>query len=584
VSGNAPGNGQYSVLMGADDGLGSDSLITFAGGQYMTEAFSACNIMGTEPVPGKLPHVFIQVMGKNLDFHAFLGYVTITFQEVVEIQYTAPNGDAVTDYVIYNVGQISLDLYADGSVSEILDMETSIDTVSGVGESAIHIPQNLTNTEIYLKSFTTTTDTPVTIQSENNRDNTNGWTGAFKSLTYSSSISDSRIYLGTLNGGYFASIGFSVNGLTSDSETYEFVFTSVSEGGVENDFNITVHAREHEDVVVTFVDSKLGSIKEYYFQYGSRISESDCPSTGASFVGWYMDEDFINEYNYNAPLTSNMTLYARYMYTVTFDNMNGSQSIAYVQIVAGGTLINKPTDPTWEGYEFAGWYQDTNYSLSWDFSNDKVASDVRLYAKWIGDVFDVGYSYMGMPLVDGSVITLKSGDVFSLTTSGAAKLYVLEGNTYAEYVLTSGTHHFDQVPVSGDSVRISTTSGDVSVFDGCMLIPGDGDSVTLENDTVFTISVWDSGLSVDGYAFNSRGIHLVKVGGASSAGTFANGNVITFTDAPEIRNQVRFGDMYGSSIIEATERAKALLGASDSIFKFVRWQIQNGSGQIVAIY
>ena len=242
------------------------------------------------------------------------------------------------------------------------------------------------------------------------------------------------------------------------------------------------------------------------------------------------------------------------------------------------------SDGVAKNYEFAGWYQDTNYSLSWDFSNDKVASDVRLYAKWIGDVFDVGYSYMGMPLVDGSVITLKSGDVFTLTTSGAAKLYVLEGNTYAEYVLTSGTHHFDQVPVSGNSVRISTTSGDVSVFDGCMLIPGDHDSVTLENNTVFTISVWDSGLSVDGYAFNSRGIHLVKVGGASPAGTFSNGNVITFTDAPEIRNQVRFGDMYGSSIIEATERAKALLGASESTFKFVRWQIQNGSGQTVAIY
>ena len=66
-------------------------------------------------------------------------------------------------------------------------------------------------------------------------------------------------------------------------------------------------------------------------------------------------------------------------YTVTFDS-NGGSSVAK-QTVASGKRANEPTDPTREGYEFAGWYTDTALTQVYDFS-DVVTESFTLYARW----------------------------------------------------------------------------------------------------------------------------------------------------------------------------------------------------------
>lgn len=243
VEGTTPGVNQYSVLMGADDGKGSDTLVTFGEGQYLSNTFTACNIMGSEIDPGNVPQIYIQVIGHNNNFNTFLGCATITFQEVVPIEYQLSTGETVIDYVIYNVGEVNLDMYAEGEDSRLPDMETTINTVNGVGEATVHIPENLTDTKIYIKSFETSTGTPVTISSKNNRDNNLGWSLPLRSFTYSSSDSEINELLGTLNGGYYATIAFNVSELNNDTETYVITFTSVSALGVTNDFVVTIHER-----------------------------------------------------------------------------------------------------------------------------------------------------------------------------------------------------------------------------------------------------------------------------------------------------------------------------------------------------
>ena len=70
-------------------------------------------------------------------------------------------------------------------------------------------------------------------------------------------------------------------------------------------------------------------------------------------------------------------------YTVVFES-NGGTSIESLN-VKHNEKINKPTDPTKEGYVFEGWYTDSLLNIIYDFENDVVTSNLILYAKWIGN-------------------------------------------------------------------------------------------------------------------------------------------------------------------------------------------------------
>jgi len=64
---------------------------------------------------------------------------------------------------------------------------------------------------------------------------------------------------------------------------------------------------------------------------------------------------------------------------VTF-NSNGGSAVAQQNVVHGGT-ITEPTNPTKNGYAFAGWYADSELTIPFDFST-AINNTTRLYAKW----------------------------------------------------------------------------------------------------------------------------------------------------------------------------------------------------------
>ena len=70
---------------------------------------------------------------------------------------------------------------------------------------------------------------------------------------------------------------------------------------------------------------------------------------------------------------------------VKFDARGGSSVNG--QTPASGSTVSKPTDPTREGYTFAGWYTDEACTKAYDFSV-AVTADMTLYAKWIKKAAD----------------------------------------------------------------------------------------------------------------------------------------------------------------------------------------------------
>lgn len=52
------------------------------------------------------------------------------------------------------------------------------------------------------------------------------------------------------------------------------------------------------------------------------------------------------------------------------------------QTVTYGEKLERPNNPTREGYRFLGWYQDIDLQIPWDFDTDTVQGNMTLYAKW----------------------------------------------------------------------------------------------------------------------------------------------------------------------------------------------------------
>ena len=146
-------------------------------------------------------------------------------------------------------------------------------------------------------------------------------------------------------------------------------------------FTLTLVVSKTPDVSVTFHVNESTQLK-YTYSYGTVVSLTDSPPTDANFVGWYTDSSFNNPFTFNIPITKDIDLYARYMFAVTLDYMDGTSSVVYVSMPSG--VIGSMSDPVRPGYSFGGWYSDTEYEHSWTLATDVVTDSMTLYARWVG--------------------------------------------------------------------------------------------------------------------------------------------------------------------------------------------------------
>lgn len=69
------------------------------------------------------------------------------------------------------------------------------------------------------------------------------------------------------------------------------------------------------------------------------------------------------------------------LFKVSF-NTNGHGTAPSEITVREGYTINNPGQLTADGYVFKGWFKEASCKNAWNFSTDKVYSDLTLYAKW----------------------------------------------------------------------------------------------------------------------------------------------------------------------------------------------------------
>lgn len=145
---------------------------------------------------------------------------------------------------------------------------------------------------------------------------------------------------------------------------------------VEND--LTLYAKwEIIKLTINFENCELENI---IVEYNSKLPELNPHKEGYTFKGWYLDDEYINQYNCDTNIKEDYILYAKWeinTYKIEFENID--QEDMEIEYGSKLPLINISEK---EGYTFKGLYLDEGYNISWDIENDIVIQNIKLYAKY----------------------------------------------------------------------------------------------------------------------------------------------------------------------------------------------------------
>ena len=182
---------------------------------------------------------------------------------------------------------------------------------------------------------------------------------------------------------------------------------------------------------------------EQHVKSGEKAVLPDDPTLkGYTFAFWYLGDDEQNAtaYDFNTPVTENITLTAKWninKYTVTFNSYGGTP-VPPAQEVEYGLTATKPDDPTLKGYTFAFWYlgEDEENATAYDFDTP-VTENITLTAKWNINKYTVTFnSYGGTPVPPAQEVE------YGLTATEPATAPTKTGYTFDGWYLGDEKYDF----------------------------------------------------------------------------------------------------------------------------------------------
>ena len=172
--------------------------------------------------------------------------------------------------------------------------------------------------------------------------------------------------------------GFFFDGWYTDLE-----FVNEFDAATPINSNVTVYAKWIESYTITFdLNNKLDNITVNTDKEGKYVMPADPTVTNHYFAGWYYDKDFMEEFDPEIEITSDVVLYAKLVekFTVSFNTL-GNGEIASVETDVNSSFT-KPTAPVKAGHVFEGWYLDENLTKKYDY-NLPIKENTTLYAKFV---------------------------------------------------------------------------------------------------------------------------------------------------------------------------------------------------------
>lgn len=180
---------------------------------------------------------------------------------------------------------------------------------------------------------------------------------------------------------------------------------------------------------------------------------------GYSFAGWYTDVKCTTAYDFNLPVNTDITLYAKWLakYTVSFDTDGGS-TVESQTVVTGNKDTKPAVNPTKKGYNFVGWYTDNTYTTEFDFENTIITDNTTIYAKF-EDTSIIrlnGYTFNKISTLEG----LTTGYYVIggyISNSNEYKYMISDMNTTKSFKSSDNPTEFYEIKLKGNSVTIKNS-------------------------------------------------------------------------------------------------------------------------------
>ena len=207
------------------------------------------------------------------------------------------------------------------------------------------------------------------------------------------------------------------------------------------------------------MDSVVVEDQQTLAQPAAPTKVSDDPTISYVFDGWYTAGDFSAAYDFDTPVTKDLTLYAKWReiiaYTITFNPNGGNVNPTSSTTNAEGKLASLPT-PARPGYRFISWYDAPNGGRR--VTTDTVfTGNAEFFAQWTaassggsssgGGIYSSGYSV--------TIATPTHGKVTANPTSGNAgskiTLTVTPEPGYVLDTLTAKDSHGNEVQFTKNS-------------------------------------------------------------------------------------------------------------------------------------
>lgn len=137
---------------------------------------------------------------------------------------------------------------------------------------------------------------------------------------------------------------------------------------------------------ITFEVNGGSEVEPIILEYGNILKEN--PTTikdNAIFLGWYLDKDFVTEFDRSVEISEDIILYAKWQMNdikISFEENGGSE--VEDQLVSYGNKAQVPQTPKKIGYIFVGWCTSSDLNVEFDFEKE-LYEDTIIYAKWTLD-------------------------------------------------------------------------------------------------------------------------------------------------------------------------------------------------------
>jgi len=212
-----------------------------------------------------------------------------------------------------------------------------------------------------------------------------------------------------------------------------------------------------ETQTVTFMKDAETLFDTSVVKKGNTVGEPT--NDGYSFAGWYTDVKCTTAYDFNLPVNTDITLYAKWLakYTVSFDTDGGS-TVESQTVVTGNKATKPAVNPTKKGYNFVGWYTDNTYTTEFDFENTIITDNTTIYAKF-EDTSIIrlnGYTFNKISTLEG----LTTGYYVIggyISNSNEYKYMISDMNTTKSFKSSDNPTEFYEIKLKGNSVTIKNS-------------------------------------------------------------------------------------------------------------------------------